>query len=188
MKSKPGMFVLIALSIGKVGYSQPIGFSDTECFVGPAQGYYYENYSVPPHVSGYKLYHNGNIILQNECEMGDCYGTDLKFVNDTTGFFIDIQVVIFSVYKIQNDSVKKIGGQIGWYPVSFVVNPYSIITASDSYGRLDIYKFSDVQASKWLVSDTSYTQNLTVDDTIKGVPLCPDLEELHYRYVHNNDP
>ena len=187
MKSKLVMLSLIVLSITKVGYSQAIGFMETECSVGPAQGYYYENYSIPPHGSGYDLYHDGNIILTCGCDMGSCYGTDLKFVNDTTGFFIDLQVVIYSIYKIQNNTVNKINGQMGWYPISFVINPYTIITASDSYDRLDIFKSSDVQANKWLFSDTLYTQNLTVDDTIKGVPLCPDLEELHYRYLHNND-
>jgi hypothetical protein len=187
MKSKFVIFVLVTLSIGRVGYSQPIGFLETECSVGPGQGYYYENYSIPPHGSGYKLYHNGNIILSNFCEMGDCYGTDLKFVDDTIGFFIDLQVVIYSVYKIQNNTVNKINGQIGWYPISFVINPYTIITASDSYGRLDIFKSSDVQSNKWLFSDSSYTQNLSVDDTIKGTPLCADLEELHYLYRHNDD-
>jgi len=68
-------------------YAQHLGFVESECGVVPSPEYYYQNNNYGSHGSGYQLYHNGVIILADQLDMGQCEGTFLDFVNDSTGFF-----------------------------------------------------------------------------------------------------
>jgi hypothetical protein len=88
----------------------------------------------------------------------------------------------YNVYKILGNKVAYLGSGALWYNAFlYIVNAHTAYVGSGYPGtpRINIYKFSDLQLSKSLVSYDSL--NVTVTDTIMGMPLCSNLTELVYK-------
>lgn len=174
-------------------HAQSLGFAETECGVVANSNYYYENWQSGSHTAGYKLYHNGVIIRSEYSEMYGFSAVDLKFINDTIGYFVVFEAwpkVI--VYKIVGDKLTKIGSEIGVYLASYIVNPYTIYIAINLQHIslntfIRICKYSDIQPAKVLISDTTFIANITENDTIIGSPSCDNLPEINYKHSNGSD-
>jgi hypothetical protein len=169
--------------------SQPIGFAQSECGLISNPNYYYQNYEVPPHGRGYKLYHNGILIDDNENGYHPIDARELKFIDDTTGFFSVYywEIDRLAVYKILNNSVNFIGYGDGEYFDSFVASRHTIYFAGSGYFFPVLTRLSDLEEGKVLLNTGEVFPDTTLYDTILGIPLCQELDKLDYLYKHSND-
>jgi len=186
------LFFVVFLLFQVCGISaQSLGFAETECGIVPNTNYYYENYQVMSHGAGYKLYHNGVIIKTEEGGIGGYTVEQLKFIDDTTGFFIvNNAYAKYYVYKICGESVIPVGEDSSMFCTSFIVNSFNIYVCSfpmQNYDFVRINGYSIFHSSKLLVYDSILLSDIIVTDTIKGLPLCPDLAEINFMYKHVND-
>ena len=195
MKRILSVFVIL-MSMGQIycfsQHSTVNGWIQEECGLISNADYHFENYVIPPHGgAGYKLYHYGNIIYQEEYFMYGYEARELKFIDDTTGFFIvlDRSGPGFLVYKIINDSVIYIGNCPGDQSESFVVSRHTNYVASYYmiYGIFCITRFSDLMPRRELLYTNIIVPDTTFHDTVSGIPLCQDLNELDYLNWYNSD-
>jgi hypothetical protein len=192
---KKGIYLLfILLCFSQLhGLSQPIGFAQLECGIIQNPNYYYQNYDVPPHGRGCRLYHNGNIIYQCEDGYNSFDARELKFIDDTTGFFSIYcwEIDRLAVLKIINNSVLFIGYGDGEYFDSFVASRHTIYITGHPQGTGNFYLFltrlSDLSEGKVLLFAGDIIPDTTLYDTILGIPLCQELNKLDYLYKHSND-
>jgi hypothetical protein len=144
-------------------------------------------------MKGYWLIHSGNVIYEVNC--GDDYIVpyELKFIDDTTGFFIenDASYGSFTIYKIINDSVVDIGFIPAIFLKTFVVSRHTIyvMTWADNpdYDYFFIRRCSDLADEKSLLSMDTIIPDTTFHDTVFGLPLCQGLNRLDCLYKHGND-
>jgi hypothetical protein len=116
---------------------------------------------------------------------------ELRFIDDTTGFFISIggdgEYMAFE--KIINNSRILLGTFAPWGYDFFIVDKYTVYlvgypgTPDSMWG---IIRLSDIKGQK-LLKDMKYATDSTVYDTIYGYPLCQNLKELDYRYLSSTD-
>jgi hypothetical protein len=186
------LIILIFLSQSN-GLTQPIGFAETECGIISNQHYYYENYYYSGHGGGYRLYHNGNLIYEESDIFTPISGRELKFIDDTTGFFVvfDGPGWSMNIYKIINNSVVTMGSCSGNLFHSFVVSRHTIYVSSylsdSSYDWLYITRLSDLKPQKKLLETNYVVPDTTFYDTIYGLPLCQGLNAINYLYKNFND-
>ena len=184
------LFLVLLLLVYR-GYSQTFGFEQQECGVVQNPNYYFENYLFSEHGEGYRLYHNGVVIEQNEASMFGDYAEELRFIDDTTGFFVawfgDEQFI--SVEKIINDSVIPIGDVDSWDYNFFIVDKYTVYFVIHFDNPMwGIYRVSDKRQQKSLKNNIiAIARDSTVYDTILGYPLCNNLKELDYQYLNSTD-
>jgi hypothetical protein len=185
------LFLLLVCFEGK---SQSLGFKESECNIIPNSDYYIENYQFS-HSAGYRLHHNG-LVIAEQVDFGGYTGEELRFIDDTTGFFIVKNWTIFhlDIYKIINDSVIFLGSiyesSDGNYNF-FIVTRHTLYFESNfippSPNTLFISRFSDILPQKNIVYFNSIISDTTVFDTVAGVPFCPNLNQINYRYKIAND-
>jgi hypothetical protein len=176
------------------GKSQSLGFAESECSIISNSHYYIENYQYSQS-AGYRLHHNGLVIATQE-GLGGYTGEEIRFIDDTTGFFIvkDWVGYHFEIYKIINDSVILLGyineSNFGDYNF-FIVTRHTLYFESNfippSPNTLFISRFSDILLQKNIVYFNSMISDTTVFDTVAGVPFCPNLNQINYRYKIAND-
>jgi hypothetical protein len=180
-------FILLLCIEGK---SQSLGFKESECNIVSNPNYYIENYQ-SSHWAGYRIHHNGSVIAER-VGFGGYSGKVLRFIDDTTGFLIvqDYTGFFLEIYKIMNDSVVL----LGYIPHSnldgdydfFIVTRHTLYVESDivppNPNTLFISRFSDLLPQKNIVYYYPLTADTTVFDTVAGVPFCPDLNEINYRF------
>ena len=170
------------------GLAQSTGFLETECGIVSNQAYYYENYYFTGHGGGCRLYHNGNIIFDPSDIFTPISGRELKFMDDTTGYFIVFAGPAWSmdVKRISNNSVVSMGFCSGDLFNSFVVSRHTMYVTSyignSSYNWLFITRFSDLASQKTILSTQYILPDSTFHDTVYGIPLCQNLGALHYLY------
>ena len=132
---------------------------------------------------GYTLYHNGVIISQQYgTESGRGYNAVLlKFINDSTGYFVYSSkfhsiTTSFIVNKIEGDKIKYLctGHNIFSF---YIVNEHLayMLSAANTFS---LVRCSDVLPAKLLYSGY-LDSTITVTDSLIGLPLCPDLQELN---------
>jgi hypothetical protein len=174
--------------------AQPLGFLQSECGIIVNPHYTYENYQIFPHNGGgYRLYHNGILIHQEEWYESLISAEELKFIDDTTGFLIVMEGPISSlyVYKIINNSVFFIGDCPGYLFNTFVISRHTIYLASwwiyPPHNFLFITKHSDLKNEKSLLSMDTIVPDTTFHDTILGLPFCQGLNRLDFLYKYSND-
>ena len=157
-------------------------FVESECGLINNPDYYMENYRSGYHAYGCRVYHNGVIIFDEAAGMlGAITGHEMKFVNDTCGFMIiSNSWMTHSVYMITGDDVEFCAGGPTEYYDFFVVNANAayLINYLPGY-QLLINKAARGQTSGTMLKDTSYTVPITITDTIRGMPLCNGLTQLH---------
>lgn len=173
------------------GQSQSLGFEQSECSIISNSFYYIDNYQVGTHGSGYRLYHNGIVIAEESSSLGGYTGEELRFIDDTTGFFIVLDALYsnFEIYKIIDEAVILIGTVPGIYYDFYIVSRHTLYFASNISppNTLFISRLSDILPQKYIVYFGSLVSDTTVVDTIVGVPFCPNLNEINYRYKITND-
>lgn len=186
------LILLFVLHLSIV-HAQSLGFAEPECGIVVNNSYYYENYSLGSHGSGYSLYHNG-VEIKSEYGSFGGYGVwKLKVINENTGFYVVYQAGHFYyVYKIIGDTVSLIGNGSGDNMDLFIVNANCAYLVTDKHmfwsdDYISVDKYSDIQSPRNLINDTSLSVNMWTDDTIIGMPLCNNLTELNYRYKNGND-
>ena len=174
-------------------HSQSLGFEETECGIVSNSSYYIENYQLGSHGYGYRLHHNGITIYDQYGEYGGYSASYLRFINDSVGFFVVYEVTAqIHVFKIIGNNVTPFGYGSGSCVALFIVNANTAYIAVDyswfvGQEHLFINKCSDIQPQKILIEDLSVTTDVTIMDTIVGMPLCDSLSELNYKYVNGND-
>lgn len=172
-------------------HSQSLGFIQSECGIIPNPSYGYVNYHSGSHGYGYKLYHNGDLIAEEYNDVGGYWGDELRFIDDTTGFFIVNQSPpgLLKVYKITGNFVIYMGESGGLNYDFFVVSRHTIYIISnvDFTKFLFINRLSDLRPQKYLVIDTSLVSDTTVFDTVQGIALCDGLHELNYHFHTTSD-
>ena len=187
------LFFFILFSLVYVGYSQTYGFEQQECGIVQNPNYSFENYQVGNHGEGYSLYHNGITIEQNQGDINGDFALELKFIDDTTGFFISTvgDGEFITVEKIINNSRILLGtfAPFGGGYDFFIVDKYTVYFIGHA-GQPDpswgIIRLSDIKGQK-LLKNMYYATDSTVYDTIYGYPLCHNLKELDYRYLSSTD-
>jgi len=174
-------------------FAQPLGFVQSECGIISNPHYSFEYIEISPHYYGYDLLHNGYIIIEEvEFEPGPC-PVELKFVDDTTGFFISYEPVLGSsmVYKIINDSVIYLGLSKCYLYNSFVVSRHTIYLTTgvdyQGYFCLAITKLSDLANKKSFLNMDTIAPDTTFHDTIFGLPFCQGLNRLDFLYKNSSD-
>jgi hypothetical protein len=192
MKAILFFFNILMLINATTIHAQSLGFIESECGINTNPTYYFENFSYGSHGFGYRLYHNGILIKQEGENPGGCVGEDLRFINDTTGFFIVNYIGgDITVYKTVGDTLTIVGHGWGEYLSFFIVNAWTayLVSAPSSLPFFICYvsKCSDIQPNKLLINDDSLTSNITVNDSIMGIPLCNYLTQVNYRLKNGND-
>ena len=164
-------------------------FVEPECGIIENPNYSYTNYSDFSGM-GYTLYHNGVIISQQYgTEAGRGYNAVLlKFINDSTGYFVYKSkfhsiTTSFIVNKIEGDKIKYLG--TGYNIFSFyIVNEHLayMLTAANTFS---LVRCSDILPLKQLYSGY-LDSNITITDSLIGLPLCPDFQELNVHIYTGN--
>ena len=184
-KSFTLLFFLVTL-FTTIGQSQSLGFVQSECGIISNPHYQVENYQAGSHGWGYTLYHNGVQIAGESNSIGGYSGLDLRFIDDTTGFFVVKEIVYgYAVYKIIGDSVIIMGRSGGYNFDLFVVTRHSVYLTTNAYPQfkiLFINRLSDIQEQKRLIYDTTMLTDSSFTDTVLGIPFCSGLDELDYRF------
>lgn len=188
---KAGFILLIILIVFQFtsGRAQSLGCVEAECGVVSNSFYDFQNYHGIAHGGGYSLHHNGKTILSDYQSYGDYYqGKILKFINDTTGFFLVTSLMDNKVYKIIGDEATQIFSRYGYYSRTlFIVNDNCAYLETSNSVFTDISRCSDIQLSKTLIDDYNGKSDITVYDTIIGKPLCDSLPELNYLFYNGSD-
>ena len=160
-------------------------FVEPECGIISNPNYSYTSYSDFSGM-GYTLYHNGVIISQK-------YGTQagrgynavlLEFINDSTGYFVYKSkfhsiTTSYIVNKIEGDKIKYLC--TGYNIFSFyIVNEHMayMLSADNTFS---LVRCSDILPEKGLYSGY-LDSTITVTDSLIGLPLCPDLQELNVNF------
>jgi hypothetical protein len=186
------LLFLWLLSLVYAGYSQTYGFEQQECGIVQNSKYYIENYQFSDHGEGYRLYHNGIIIEQNQGDIHGDFGLELRFIDDTTGFFISTvgDNEFLAVQKVTNNSIISLGTFPNWDYDFFIVDKFTVYFVIyldiPNNPRWRIRRLSDIKKQK-LLTNSIYAIDSTVYDTILGYPLCQNLKELDYRYLSLTD-
>jgi hypothetical protein len=174
--------------------SQPLGFVQSECGIISNPNYFFENYTIFPHNGGgYRLYHNGYLIYEEFYSYSSIVAQELKFIDDTTGFFTVLEgpIGMLYVYKIIDDSVIFLGVCPALFFNSFVVSRHTIYLSSwansPPHNYLFITKLSDLANEKSLLNMDTIVPDTTFHDTIFGLPFCQGLNRLDYLYKNSSD-
>lgn len=157
-------------------------FVEPECRIISNPNYSYTSYSDFSGM-GYTLYHNGVIISQQySTEYGRGYNAVLlKFINDSTGYFVYSSkfhsiTTSYVVNKIEGDKIKYLctGHNIFSF---YIVNEHLayMLSAANTFS---LVRCSDLLPTKLLYSGY-LDSTITVTDSLIGLPLCPDLQELN---------
>lgn len=192
MKSVSLLILLSLVLFSAKTNAQTLGFIEPECGIIQNPSYHYSNYQMTSHGYACSLYHNGVEIFFAWQDFEGYSGQELKFVNDTTGFFLLHHTYAdLIVYKIIGDDVIWLGNGYGYGGSLYIVNPFTVYLASDLSpfvsGHFWINKFSDLKPEMELIADTSINMDISVWDTITGKPLCDCLTEINYRYKYGID-
>ena len=179
------LLILLLAGMTLYGQAQKLGFQETECGLIPNPDYHYDNSSLGSHGSTYTLYHYATPILSKSNYLGAVSGCLLKFTGDA-GWFMDNASSEYSLYKIAGNSCTRLGSGAGFSSGLYILNDHVSYLAIDfnMYGwprKVTIERCSDIMHSKDVISDSVPDSNMTVHDTIPGMPLCSDLTELHFR-------
>lgn len=186
-------FLVFFLGFHSININAQI-FIEAECGIISNPSYTYENYQNSNWEYGFNLYHNSVLIEHIEgWQAGKGFQVvSLKFINDTTGYFIySDHTGLNTSYRIN----KIIGNKIiylcqGYYPYSLhIVNAhlaylinYRIYTINNIYMTDSwLIKCSDIQPFKQLWQHWP-TSDSTINDTIIGMPLCQNQSELNFSH------
>lgn len=178
--------------------SQSLGFEQTECGIITNSSYSFVNFYFPSHGRGYFLLHNGDTIYGEHDTFGGPWGMELRFIDDSSGYFI-VQWASypssffyhFKIYRIVNNSVTLIGNVPGTYYDFFIVSRHTLYFTATMFNSPPVYlsfsRLSDILPQKDIISSDTLLSDTTVFDTIAGIPFCPGLNEINYRYqIQNN--
>lgn len=170
--------ILVILSSSH-GFSQTSGFIQSECGLIENPNYWFENYEVGNHGYGYKLYHNGTIIRQEEAFYDGYVALDLRFTDSTHGFFISQEMTWTTViHRIVNNSLEQVGAIGGFGDGYFyVVNSETGYFAQPGVA---MYRIATYEYQKEVGPMNTIHSDTTVYDTIKGSPLCAGMDQLDY--------
>lgn len=186
MKKSLTLLFFVIILFNTTGQSQSQGFSQSECGIVSNSSYYFENNQAGSHGWGYGLFHNGVLIAGESNSIGGFSGEDLRFIDDTTGFFVVNEIGYgFEVYKIIGDSVIKIGRSGGYHFDLFVVSRHTVYFSTDVYPEFNILfinRLSDIREQKVLIYDTTMLSDSSFMDTVLGIPFCSGLNELDYLF------
>lgn len=171
--------------------SQSYGFVQSECGIVYNPSYHIENYQFGTHGNGFRLYHDGiNIYEEQPAAPNGVYCLDLKFIDYTTGFFVvrNANNNYYTVHKIINDSVLGIGSCSGFVYNYFIASRHTVYLSMWNIIMMPIVlRLSDLLPQKYLSNYNSPISDTTVFDTIMGIPFCQTLDEINYRYIDSND-
>lgn len=161
------------------------GFVESECGIIPNSSYSYTNYQSSNWTFGFSLYHNSDLLASAEgSQTGKGYQIVLlKFINDTTGYFIySTRLSIatsYSVNKIVGNKIIHLCDAYNIFDLHIVnLNLAYLITYGSDF---ELIKCSDIQPIRTLQYGKP-TSSSTITDTIIGMPLCQNLTELNVSY------
>jgi hypothetical protein len=161
-------------------------FVESECGIIYNPSYTYENYQGSNFELGYRLYHN-NILIRSGVGTQPGRGYQialLKFVDDSTGFMITSSkqhsvLVQYYIYKIIGNKFILLWDTYNTFNL-FIVNA-NLAYLSTYLMDFILVRCSDIQPSKQLTQNRP-TSDITIIDTIIGMPLCQNLSEINLRY------
>jgi hypothetical protein len=160
------------------------GFLESECGIIPNPSYYFEN-TTSTHGGGYVLYHNGKRIYSDYNTFGAVYGTELRFIDGTTGFFITTSAGPFDqIFKIIGDSVIYLGITPGTTYSLFILSRHTVYIGSyidEGTELFFISRLCDLRPKEELIYNETMVRDTTLFDTAIGEPFCTGITELNYR-------
>ena len=182
---KTNTAILIIILVIRLTNVNAQTFVESECGIVYNPSYSYDNYQTSNWVFGFRLYHNSVLLASAEgTDTGKGYQVSLlKFVDDTTGYFIYSKrysiATSYSVNKIIGNKIIHLCDAYNMFDLHIVnANLAYLITYSMNF---ELIKCSDIQPIKRLQYGKP-TSSTTITDTIIGMPLCENSTELNISY------